>query len=443
MLREFLRDERLQIVVMLDAVGEGVADDGDALAGVEGDGRVDRGGGGRSRRGSDGGERGFGGGGGFFLFGVGWRRRGGRRVGADGDGLAEGVDGGGELVAEAVEAVFARGVRIDERDVGLGGDGEIDGPEDGVDDETAERLVFEVGGGAHRGGEDFVFLAALVFEGAGPGYGHRGSVEWLLLFISGALLDGLGGGVAGIHALEHEAAEEDLGVGGRISFVDIAVPENVGDAAEEGVGGGGRLGDATGGLGLVFTPVGNPRFAEDVFAETAGPRGFAVPAVFRPLTIGGNIEGMGRCAEGDERDAAFEGGDEALHVGIEPVAETQAENDRVGGVEGGGVGEGFLVIGVDRTVGVEGEEHGAFEAVTLAQDFREHGHRFLAAVFFIAREEDDVFALGFDAGGGREDEAGRGGGAEERGGEEGEEGEGTEEHGKREDPQRPTLNPAR
>ena len=151
---------------------------------------------------------------------------------------------------------------------------------------------------------------------------------------------------------------------------------------------------------------------------------------------------MGGGAEGDERDAAFEGGDEALHVGIGPVAETQAEDDGVGGVEGDGIGEGFLVVGVDRAVGVEGEEHGAFEAVALAQDFREHGHRFLAAVFFVAGEEDDVFAHGFDAGRRREDEARGRGGAEERGGDEGEKQEGAEQHGVGRGKRRAGLGPA-
>ena len=269
MLGEFLGDERLQMVVMLHAVGEGVADDGDALAGVEGDGGVD----GAEGRGLSAGS-GRRSGGGFFLLGVGRRRRGGGRGAAGGDGLAEGVDGGGELVAVALEAVFARRVRIDEGDVGLGGNGETDGPEDGVDHEAAEGLVFEVGRGAHGGGEDFVLLAARVLEGAGPGDGHRGGIEGLLLFVGGALLEGFGGGVGGVHALEDETAEENLGVGGRVGLVDIAVTEDLGHAAEEGVGGGRGFRDAAGGLGLVFAPVGDPGLAEDVFAEAAGPGGF-------------------------------------------------------------------------------------------------------------------------------------------------------------------------
>ncbi len=57
------------------------------------------------------------------------------------------------------------------------------------------------------------------------------------------------------------------------------------------------------------------------------------------------------------------------------------------------IGEGFLVIGIDGAVGVDGEEDGAFEAVALAENFGQHGEAFFAAVFFVATEEDDVFAV--------------------------------------------------
>ena len=43
--------------------------------------------------------------------------------------------------------------------------------------------------------------------------------------------------------------------------------------------------------------------------------------------------------------------------------------------------------------GIDGEQDGAFEAVMLGEDLAELRQRFLGAIFFVAADEDDVFAL--------------------------------------------------
>lgn len=48
---------------------------------------------------------------------------------------------------------------------------------------------------------------------------------------------------------------------------------------------------------------------------------------------------------------------------------------------------------VDGSIGSEAEQHSAFEAVTLAEKLAEHRHRFLAAIFLVAGQQDDVFSL--------------------------------------------------
>ncbi len=48
------------------------------------------------------------------------------------------------------------------------------------------------------------------------------------------------------------------------------------------------------------------------------------------------------------------------------------------------------MVGVNGAVFVDREEHRAFEPVPLAENFRQHRQPFLGAIFFVAREKDDV-----------------------------------------------------
>ena len=138
--------------------------------------------------------------------------------------------GGGEAGTVAVEAVGAGRVTIERGDVSLSGNGKAGGPIGGVDDETAERLVFKIRGGAHRGRENFGRRTGLGFVETGPDDGHRGRVDGLLNF-GGGFFDVIGGCVGGAHAFEDEAADEDLGIGRRGGFVDVAGAEEFADAA--------------------------------------------------------------------------------------------------------------------------------------------------------------------------------------------------------------------
>lgn len=102
---------------------------------------------------------------------------------------------------------------------------------------------------------------------------------------------------------------------------------------------------------------------------------------------------MGGGAERNNGHPALVSSDEMLHGLIGPSAEAQGHDDDVCGVEGFRSRQRVRVGWVDRTVRIEGEEHGRLESVTLTQYFRQHGQRFFAAIFFIAGQEHDVFAL--------------------------------------------------
>ena len=149
---------------------------------------------------------------------------------------------------------------------------------------------------------------------------------------------------------------------------------------------GGRFDDAAGGFGFVVAPVGDPFLAENVFTKfIIGAQGVRT----------GILECVGARAEGDDGDTAFERLNEVPHVRLGPVAEAEGHDDGVGRIERLSMGNAGLVIGVDRAIGIDGEEHRTFEAVALAENFCEHRQAFLGAIFLVAREEDNVPAVGF------------------------------------------------
>ena len=104
---------------------------------------------------------------------------------------------------------------------------------------------------------------------------------------------------------------------------------------------------------------------------------------------------MGGGAQADDGDAPVHGVHEVLEVGLRPLAEAGEDDDGVGLVQFCGVRKRLLVVGVNRfaAVGGEGEEHGAGEAVALAEDFPQHGQALFAAVFLVSADEDDGFSL--------------------------------------------------
>lgn len=330
--------------------------------------------------------------------------------------FSETVVGGAHAAAIAVDGgtEIAGFEGVDVGDVGAFGNREVERPVDAVYDEAAEVFAFEVDGGADGADEDFVFTAGVVAVEAGPDERHHGIVDGLFYAVTATFFRVGGGGRVGFHAGEDLAAEEDFHVGRRIDLVDIGGAEDVADAVEERFGFGAGFDDGAGGLVVVMAPVIDPVLAEDVFAEL-GEIDVATLGIF---------EGVGGGAERDDGDAAAVGVDEVFHLVVGVVAPAEGHDDDVGGVEGVGVGEGTGVVGVDDAVGIEREEDGAFEAVALAEDFREHGQRFLAAVFLVAGEQDDVlvfrWAGGFeDEGAGVGCEGGEGQGGESKGGGEG------------------------
>ena len=157
-------NERLERAEMLHAIGERVADEGDLGAGSEGERRVERGGDrGRHRCHRRGGlrrGRRFG------------RRR--RHGAAYGEHFTQGVVGGFDAGAIAVEAVHARGVTVERGDIGLGRNFEPGSPVGGIYNQPAERLVLQVDAVTHRGDENFVFFARGIPVETRPSDGHCG-----------------------------------------------------------------------------------------------------------------------------------------------------------------------------------------------------------------------------------------------------------------------------
>ena len=77
------------------------------------------------------------------------------------------------------------------------------------------------------------------------------------------------------------------------------------------------------------------------------------------------------------------------------LAEAGADDHQIRRVQRGGAGDVFLEIRVDvAAVRIDREEHDAVESVFLAEDLRQHRAGFLAAVFLVAGNEDNFFAVG-------------------------------------------------
>lgn len=111
---------------------------------------------------------------------------------------------------------------------------------------------------------------------------------------------------------------------------------------------------------------------------------------------------MGRGAETDDRLAGVEKGREVGDLVIGQLAEAGSNDHEIGGVQRGGSGDVLLEIRVDVAAGrVDGKKHDAIEAVFLAEDLGEHRAGFLAAVFLVARNEDNFFSVGSPGLGGK------------------------------------------
>ena len=241
---------------------------------------------------------------------------------------------------------------------------------------------------------------------AGPGHRHGRGIDGLLDLVGRPFLPVVGRFVPGLHALQHEAAQEHGGIRGRIRFIHVAVAKDLLHAAEQRAGGGSRLHHGPGGLDFVTPPVANPGFAEHGLAETAREAAvLAIPGILVPAAAGGEVERVGRRAQSDQWYAAFERAHELGHGLVGPDTETQRHDDDIRRLEGGGIGQRLLVVRVDGAVGVEREQHRALEAMALAEDLRQHGQRFLAAVLLVTGEQHDM-GDGFGSARGQQDQGG-------------------------------------
>ena len=87
-----------------------------------------------------------------------------------------------------------------------------------------------------------------------------------------------------------------------------------------------------------------------------------------------------------------------LHVGIRQFAKAEGVHSEVGVGEQVQPRDVGLVVRVDDACRILREQHGAFETVALAQQLPEHWHRFLRSILLVARQENDVFAVGLPGG---------------------------------------------
>ena len=185
-------------------------------------------------------------------------------------------------------------------------------------------------------------------------------------------------------------------------FVGTGVAEDVADTAKDRVALGAGFDHSARGAAPVGTPVADPVFSEDCTAEI-------IKRFVTARAVGGETKGMGAGAEGDDGNATGDGGGEARHGGVWPLPKTKAEDDPVGGIEGLGVGDALVVVGINCAVGIEREEDRAAEAVTLTENFREHWQAFLGTILLVAREEHEVATGTRAVGGGRVGDRGGGG----------------------------------
>ncbi len=259
-------EQRLEVAVFAEVLGQRIADEGDAFAldELQGDlARRQRGAGQtrpvleqfRARQWL-----------GLFLrfrfllwlgrFRGRWRRGGERLAGLR---LAE-FEIGHLQAAAFLQVVFdkaeeGRLVFIDDGDIRLRGHLEIQSPEDPVHHQAAQPFVLQIRRGAHRGGEHFVGFAFFVLHLPRPDHRHHRVVHRLLHFVDARFFVIRGRGVR-LEGGQHFAADQDLRVGLRLGFIDIGHAEEIAHPAQHRIVLRSRLDDALGSFHFMMGPSG-------------------------------------------------------------------------------------------------------------------------------------------------------------------------------------------
>ena len=84
---------------------------------------------------------------------------------------------------------------------------------------------------------------------------------------------------------------------------------------------------------------------------------------------------------------------EVLHLVVRPFAKTKQHHDGVGGIKGLRPRHIRLNVRIDRMIRrINREQDRAFEAVAFGQDYCKLRQALFRPVFFVAGEEDDMFA---------------------------------------------------
>ena len=98
--------------------------------------------------------------------------------------------------------------------------------------------------------------------------------------------------------------------------------------------------------------------------------------------------------EHHHRLSAIEVPDEVLHVGIGQFAEAELIDHQIRRGQQMHAWYIGLVVGIDDSVGILAEKHGALETMLLTEDFAHLRQTFLRTIFFIATQHDDRLPVG-------------------------------------------------
>ena len=169
----------------------------------------------------------------------------------------------------------------------------------------------------------------------------------MLLLVGRTLLATLAGRALGIHVLQDDAAEQHLGVGGRVSFIDVGVAVGAVHAVQDGILFSPWLRGGTRRFTLVIAPVANPSFAEDILPKAA----LVIPIIGGESALLGDArKSVGTGPGADDRHTAFHRGIELSEGRLIPLTEAKAEHDRVGAIKGFRLSERTPIVRVDHAV---------------------------------------------------------------------------------------------
>lgn len=144
---------------------------------------------------------------------------------------------------------------------------------------------------------------------------------------------------------------------------------------------------------MIASVMANPSVAQNLVAEAAiEVFAFVLKIVMGIFLAFGNLEGMRRGAESNDRATALEVFVNVNHLLVRKIEEACEDEHEVGlfknleAFDVGSPGGNFPLV-------VDSEKNSGFEAVIFSEDSSKGGAGFLGAVFVIRGNEDDVLSF--------------------------------------------------